>query len=128
VCVTLAAQTFIQMSDPQFGMFTKNAEHKAVNLEFAIASANQLKPVFVVITGHLINDPVSFLDPRSAGRTTAHYEPLSASSPATAMARFGALPPSIHRGVATGRPVNMLVTASVPCTLALIRSSLSQQP
>jgi hypothetical protein len=36
---TLAAQTFIQMSDPQFGMFTKNAsfEHETVNLEFAIA-------------------------------------------------------------------------------------------
>ena len=31
---TLAAQTFIQMSDPQFGMFTKNAsfEHETVNL------------------------------------------------------------------------------------------------
>ena len=30
---TLAAQTFIQMSDPQFGMFTKNAsfEHETVN-------------------------------------------------------------------------------------------------
>ena len=42
---TLAAQTFIQMSDPQFGMFTKNAsfEHETVNLEFAIASANRLK-------------------------------------------------------------------------------------
>ena len=40
---TLAAQTFIQMSDPQFGMFTKNAsfEHETVNLELAIASANR---------------------------------------------------------------------------------------
>jgi hypothetical protein len=37
---TLAAQTFIQMSDPQFGMYTKNAgfEHETVNFEFAIAS------------------------------------------------------------------------------------------
>jgi hypothetical protein len=36
---TLAAQTFIQTSDPQFGMFTKNAsfEHETVNLGFAIA-------------------------------------------------------------------------------------------
>ena len=43
---TLAAQTFIQMSDPQFGMFTKNAsfEHETVNLEFVIASAIRLKP------------------------------------------------------------------------------------
>jgi len=46
---TLAAQTFIQMSDPQFGMYTKNAtfEHETVNFEFAIASANRLKPAFV---------------------------------------------------------------------------------
>ena len=37
-----AAQTFIQMSDPQFGMFTSNAgfAHETVNFEFAIASAN----------------------------------------------------------------------------------------
>jgi hypothetical protein len=47
---TLAAQTFIQMSDPQFGMYTKNAnfEHETVNFEFAIVSANRLKPMFVV--------------------------------------------------------------------------------
>jgi N-methylhydantoinase A/oxoprolinase/acetone carboxylase beta subunit len=55
---TLAAQTFIQMSDPQFGMFSKNQnfEHETVNYEFAIATANRLKPAFVVITGDLIND------------------------------------------------------------------------
>ncbi len=42
---TLAAQNFIQMSDPQFGMFTKDAsfEHETVNFEFAIATANRLK-------------------------------------------------------------------------------------
>ena len=55
---TLGAQTFIQMSDPQFGMFTKNAsfEHETLNFEFAIANANRLKPAFVVITGDLINE------------------------------------------------------------------------
>ena len=39
-----AGQTFVQMSDPQFGMFTKNAsfEHETVNLEFAIANASRL--------------------------------------------------------------------------------------
>ena len=54
---SLAGQTFIQMSDPQFGMFTKNAnfEHETLNFEFAIAQANRLKPAFVVITGDLIN-------------------------------------------------------------------------
>jgi predicted MPP superfamily phosphohydrolase len=53
----LAAQTFIQMSDPQFGMFTKDVDfaHETANLEFAIATANRLKPAFVVITGDLIN-------------------------------------------------------------------------
>jgi hypothetical protein len=45
---TLAAQHFIQMSDPQFGMFTKDAsfEHETVNFEFAITTANRLKPAF----------------------------------------------------------------------------------
>ena len=54
---TLAAQTFIQMSDPQFGMYTKDADfaHETANFEFAIATANRLKPAFVVITGDLIN-------------------------------------------------------------------------
>jgi 3',5'-cyclic AMP phosphodiesterase CpdA len=55
---TLAAQTFIQMSDPQFGMYTKNQgfEHETANLEFAIATADRLKPAFVVVTGDLINE------------------------------------------------------------------------
>ena len=53
----LSAQNFIQMSDPQFGMFTKDVsfEHETANFEFAIATANRLKPAFVVITGDLIN-------------------------------------------------------------------------
>jgi 3',5'-cyclic AMP phosphodiesterase CpdA len=53
----LAAQTFIQMSDPQFGMYSKdlNFVHETANFEFAIATANRLKPAFVVITGDLIN-------------------------------------------------------------------------
>jgi len=56
---TLAAQTFIQMSDPQFGMYSKdvNFVHETANFEFAIATANRLKPAFVVITGDLINKP-----------------------------------------------------------------------
>jgi serine/threonine-protein phosphatase CPPED1 len=54
---TLAAQTFIQMSDPQFGMYSKNQgfEHETANFEFAIATANRLKPDFMVVTGDLIN-------------------------------------------------------------------------
>jgi 3',5'-cyclic AMP phosphodiesterase CpdA len=54
----LTGQTFIQMSDPQFGMYTANKgfEHETANFEFAVAAANRLKPAFVVITGDLIND------------------------------------------------------------------------
>ena len=54
---TLAGQTFIQMSDPQFGMYTKDADfaHETANFEFAIAAANRLMPAFVVVTGDLIN-------------------------------------------------------------------------
>lgn len=53
----LAAQTFIQMSDPQFGMYSKdvNFVHETANFEFAIATANRLKPAFIVITGDLVN-------------------------------------------------------------------------
>jgi 3',5'-cyclic AMP phosphodiesterase CpdA len=49
--------TFIQMSDPQFGMFTQNKDfaHETCNFEFAIATANRLKPQFVVVTGDLVN-------------------------------------------------------------------------
>jgi len=48
---------FIQLTDPQFGMVTGNAgfEQETANLEFAIATANRLKPAFVVVTGDLVN-------------------------------------------------------------------------
>lgn len=51
--------TFIQMSDPQFGMYTENKsfEQETANFEFALAAANRLKPAFVVVTGDLINLP-----------------------------------------------------------------------
>lgn len=54
---TLCSQSFIQMSDPQFGMFLKDAAfpHETANFDFAIATANRLNPAFVVITGDLVN-------------------------------------------------------------------------
>jgi 3',5'-cyclic AMP phosphodiesterase CpdA len=58
LCVAHAqSYFFIQMSDPQFGMYTDNRgiEQEAINFDFAIATANRLKPAFVVITGDLIN-------------------------------------------------------------------------
>ena len=53
----LCSQSFIQMSDPQFGMFLKDAgfPHETANFDFAIATANRLRPAFVVITGDLVN-------------------------------------------------------------------------
>ena len=50
---------FIQLTDPQFGMYTgdKSFTQETANFEFAVASVNRLKPAFVVITGDLINKP-----------------------------------------------------------------------
>src|SRR5437016_1994145 len=61
VCAGLAGAaepfSFVQMSDPQFGMYTENKsfEHEMANFDFAIAAANRLHPKFVVVTGDLIN-------------------------------------------------------------------------
>lgn len=50
---------FLQMSDPQFGMYTANASfaQESANLEFAISTANRLHPAFVVMSGDLVNKP-----------------------------------------------------------------------
>jgi 3',5'-cyclic AMP phosphodiesterase CpdA len=50
---------FIQMSDPQFGMYESNKgfAQETANFEFAIAAANRLKPAFVIVTGDLVNKP-----------------------------------------------------------------------
>jgi|WetSurMetagenome_2_1015567.scaffolds.fasta_scaffold16147_4 serine/threonine-protein phosphatase CPPED1 len=54
---------FVQITDPQLGMYTKDADfaQETANLEFAVATINRLRPAFVVVTGDLINktgDPV----------------------------------------------------------------------
>src|SRR5438093_11158404 len=48
---------FMQLSDPQFGMYTANADfaQETANFEFAIAAANRVHPAFVVVTGDLVN-------------------------------------------------------------------------
>ena len=53
----LAAQNFIQMTDPQFGCLNRDQTfaQETANFEFAIATANRLKPAFVVVTGDLVN-------------------------------------------------------------------------
>lgn len=53
------AFVFLQMSDPQFGMYTKDAdfEQETANFDFAIATANRLRPRFVIVCGDLVNKP-----------------------------------------------------------------------
>ena len=48
---------FLQMSDPQFGMYANDRDfaQETANFEFAIANANRLRPAFVVVCGDLIN-------------------------------------------------------------------------
>ncbi len=50
---------FIQLADPQFGLFTDDRDfaQETANYEFAVANVNRLKPKFVVICGDLINKP-----------------------------------------------------------------------
>lgn len=54
-----APYLFLQLSDPQFGMFTADREfsQETANFEFVAANVNRLKPDFVVITGDLVNKP-----------------------------------------------------------------------
>lgn len=49
---------FIQISDPQFGMFDENKSFnkETANLEQTIAAINKLKPAFVVITGDMVHN------------------------------------------------------------------------
>jgi serine/threonine-protein phosphatase CPPED1 len=56
-CLSAQNLSFIQMADPQFGMYTENTDfvQETANFEFAVASANRLRPSFVVVCGDLIN-------------------------------------------------------------------------
>jgi 3',5'-cyclic AMP phosphodiesterase CpdA len=48
---------FLQISDPQFGMFTgdKDFAQETANFEFVVTTANRLRPAFVIDTGDLVN-------------------------------------------------------------------------
>jgi len=50
---------FIQITDPQFGMFTENKEfaQETASLELAVATINRLHPAFVVMSGDVLNKP-----------------------------------------------------------------------
>ncbi len=50
---------FIQAADPQFGMFTADRDfaQESANFAFVIATANRLRPAFVIVCGDLTNKP-----------------------------------------------------------------------
>jgi hypothetical protein len=99
---SIGAQTFIQMSDPQFGMFAKDVEfaHENANFEFAVAAANRLKPAFVVITGDLTNKAGDPAQVAEFHRIAKKLDPRSASSPSPAITTSA----MSHRGVARRIP------------------------
>jgi len=67
---------FIQLTDPQFGMQAKDAdfEQETANFEFAIATANRLKPAFVIVTGDLVNKPGDVAQTAEYLRITARLD------------------------------------------------------
>lgn len=78
---TAAAATpffFIQLTDPQFGMFTENANfaQETANLEFAVATVNRLRPAFVVVTGDLVHLPGDAAQIAEYRRIMATVDPL----------------------------------------------------
>jgi len=64
---------FIQLTDPQFGMFEKNQgfEEETILYEKAVAAINQLKPDFVVITGDFVHNRNSKTEINEFKRITA---------------------------------------------------------
>src|SRR5216684_3466908 len=68
---------FLQMSDPQFGMYAENRDfqQETVNFEFAIATANRLRPKFVVICGDLINQAGNAAQADEYHRIAAKLDP-----------------------------------------------------
>ena len=64
---------FIQLTDPQFGMFDNNAgfEKETVLYEKAVTKINKLNPDFVVITGDFVNDKNSAAQIAEFKRITA---------------------------------------------------------
>src|SRR5256885_3250522 len=71
------AGLFLQMSDPQFGMYSENKDfaQETVNFEFAIATANRLRPKFVVICGDLINQAGNSAQAAEYHRIAARLDP-----------------------------------------------------
>jgi 3',5'-cyclic AMP phosphodiesterase CpdA len=68
---------FIQITDPQFGMFENNNgfEKETFLYEKAVEKINILKPDFVVITGDFVNNPNSLEQILEFKRITALIDP-----------------------------------------------------
>ena len=68
---------FLQITDPQFGMFDSNTgfEKETILYEKAVAKINSLNPDFVVITGDFVNDPKSVSQIAEFKRITAKINP-----------------------------------------------------
>ena len=71
------AGLFLQMSDPQFGMYSENKDfaQETVNFEFAIATANRSRLNFVVICGDLINQAGNSAQTAEYHRIAAKLDP-----------------------------------------------------
>ncbi len=130
---------FIQMSDPQFGMYRADTSfaQETANFELVIATANRVHPAFVVITGDLINKPgdpaqaaeywriAKKLDPsiplyNVAGNHDVGNTPTPASV-ARYVKRFGPDHFVFHRGDFTGVVLNSSVidsSVAVPAEFA----------
>jgi 3',5'-cyclic AMP phosphodiesterase CpdA len=68
---------FVQLSDPQLGMFNKNKDfqQETINFEFAVATVNRLRPAFVIITGDLVNKPGDAAQNAEYKRIVAKIDP-----------------------------------------------------
>jgi 3',5'-cyclic AMP phosphodiesterase CpdA len=68
---------FVQFSDPQFGMFTADRDfaQETTNFEMAVATANRLRPAFVVVTGDLVNKPGDLAQIAEYRRIAARLDP-----------------------------------------------------
>jgi 3',5'-cyclic AMP phosphodiesterase CpdA len=69
--------SFAVLSDPQFGMYTKDQSfaQETANFEFAIANLNRLHPRFVVICGDLVNRTGSIAEIAEYKRVLQQLDP-----------------------------------------------------
>jgi serine/threonine-protein phosphatase CPPED1 len=68
---------FIQLTDPQFGMFEKNEsfEKETILYEKAVSAINKLRPDFVVITGDFVHNQKSVSQINEFKRITSKINP-----------------------------------------------------